>query len=101
MVPQQMIGPRPRLACRIHILATEEICLHVHLLDRELTRLNPAVDPLVTGIETPNVPLVSNASAVALREGAWIETSLSVFFWSCLSSRSARARGLKHHPAAH
>ncbi len=38
MVPQQMVGPAARLAQRIHVLAAEEIGLHVHLLDVELAR---------------------------------------------------------------
>ena len=33
VVPQQMIGPAAGLALRIHIVAAEEIGLHVHLLD--------------------------------------------------------------------
>ena len=55
MVPQQMIGPRSRLPRRVHVLSAKEVGLHVHLLDGELTRLDPLVNPLVTGIEAAHV----------------------------------------------
>jgi hypothetical protein len=37
MVPEQMVGPTARLAGCVHVRAAEEISLHVHLQDFELT----------------------------------------------------------------
>src|SRR3546814_4599752 len=47
MVPQQVIGPAARLSLGVHVMAAKEIGLHVHLLDRQITRHDPAVNPLV------------------------------------------------------
>src|ERR1700737_1764127 len=55
VVPQQMVSPRSRLTCRVHVAATEEVRLHVHLLDGQLTGFDAVVDPLVAGIEPPHV----------------------------------------------
>ncbi len=56
MMPQQMVGPAPGIAGSIHVLAAEEIGLHVHLLDRQLAFLDALVNPLVAGIEAAHVP---------------------------------------------
>ena len=55
VVPQQVVGPRARLAERVDVLAAEEIGLHVHLLDVELAGLDLPVHPLVARIEAPGV----------------------------------------------
>ena len=55
VVPKQMIGPRARLAQRIHVGAAKEIRLHVHLLDRELARNDSLVHPLVARVEAARV----------------------------------------------
>jgi hypothetical protein len=57
VVPQQVVRPRARLAERIHVGAAEEIGLHVHLLDAELARGDPPMDPLMRGIEPPGMAL--------------------------------------------
>ena len=51
VMPQQMVGPRARLAERVHVRAPEKIGLHIHLLDRHLARHDAAMNPLVRGIE--------------------------------------------------
>jgi len=56
MVPEQMIGPAPRLARRVHVLAPEEIGLHIHLLDFQFALLDALVHPLMARIEAPHVP---------------------------------------------
>ena len=56
VVPQQVVGPRARLAGRVHVLAAKEVGLDVHLLHVQLTRLDPLVDPLVAGVEAAHVP---------------------------------------------
>ena len=56
VVPEQMIGPAPRLAGGIHVLAAEEVGLHVHLLDLQLAGGDALVHPLMAGIETAHVP---------------------------------------------
>ena len=38
VVPEQVVGPRARLAERVHVGAAEEVGLHVHLLDMEFVR---------------------------------------------------------------
>ena len=55
VVPQQVVGPRARLAERVDVPAAEEVGLHVHLLDVELARGDAAVHPLVARIEAPRV----------------------------------------------
>ena len=55
VVPEQVIGPAPRLARRVHVLAPEEIGLHVHLLDIQFALLDALVHPLMAGIEAPHV----------------------------------------------
>ncbi len=55
MVPEQMVGPTARLAGCVHVRAAEEISLHVHLQDFELTLRDPIVDPLMAGIEPAHV----------------------------------------------
>jgi hypothetical protein len=55
VVPQQVVGPRPRLAGRVHVGAAEEVGLDVHLLDVQLAGLDAAVDPLVAGVEAAHV----------------------------------------------
>ena len=55
MVPEQMVGPAPRIARCVDILAPEEIGLHVHLLDLQLALLDLLVDVLVARVEAPHV----------------------------------------------
>ncbi len=55
VMPEQVIGPAPRLAFGVHVLATEEIGLDVHLLDGEVARRDPVVDELVARIEPAGV----------------------------------------------
>ena len=55
VMPQQVIGPTARFSGGIHIGAAEEVGLHIHLLDFEFTLADPAVHPLVTGIEAAHV----------------------------------------------
>ena len=55
MVPQQMIGPAASLAQGIHVGATEEVSLNIHLLNVELACFDFLMDPLVAGIETTGV----------------------------------------------
>ena len=55
VVPQQMIGPAPRVAGGVDVLPPEEIGLHVHLLDLQLAGLDLLVDVLVARVEAPHV----------------------------------------------
>jgi hypothetical protein len=54
-MPQQVIGPGTRLPERIHVRATEEERLYVHLLDLQLAGGDALVDPLMRRIEAPRV----------------------------------------------
>ncbi len=56
VVPQQVVGPRRAPALGVHVLAAEEVGLHVHLLDRQLAGDDPVVHVLVARIEPPGVP---------------------------------------------
>jgi hypothetical protein len=47
MMPQQMIGPAARLAMRVHVGTTEEIGLHIHLLDIKFAGQGSLVHPLM------------------------------------------------------
>src|SRR6476620_1319777 len=66
VVPQEMIGPAARLTGCIHVGATKEVGLYVHLQDLKLTFLNPFVNPLVTGIEATDVPSHSHDASFPL-----------------------------------
>ena len=56
VVPQQVIGPAPRLAEGVRVRAPEEVRLHVHLLDRRAHRRPIApVHPLVARVEAARV----------------------------------------------
>ena len=55
MVPEEMVGPGARLPERVHVGATEEIGLHVHLLDIELARGDLLVDELMARVEAAGV----------------------------------------------
>ena len=55
VVPEQVVGPGPRLAERVDVAAPEEEGLDDHLLDRELARDDAAMDPLVARIEAARV----------------------------------------------
>src|SRR5271168_3655024 len=50
-----MIGPASRVARSIDVLPSEEISLHVHLLDFQLALLDALVHPLVAGIKAPHM----------------------------------------------
>ena len=52
MVPQQVIGPTAGLTECVHVGSAEEVSLHIHLLNVELTRLDFVMNPLMTGVET-------------------------------------------------
>src|SRR3954452_24780681 len=56
VMPQEVVGPTARVTRRVDVLAAEEIGLHVHLLDLELTLLDALVNPLMTGVEAAHVP---------------------------------------------
>jgi len=47
VVPQEVVGPRARLAGRVDVGAAEEVGLNVHLLDLQFAGLDLVVDPLV------------------------------------------------------
>ena len=68
-MPQKMIGPRARLTEGIDVGAAEEIGLHVHLLDRELTPGDALVDPLVRGVEAPRVADHADEAGALLQLG--------------------------------
>ncbi len=55
VVPEQVIGPAPRLAFGVQVAAAEKESLHVQVLQRQLARLDLSVNPLMTGIEAPRV----------------------------------------------
>ena len=55
VMPQKMIGPRTRLAERVHVGAAEEIGLHVHLQNVEGPRLDALAHELVARVEAPGV----------------------------------------------
>ena len=54
-MPQQMIGPATRLPQSVHVGATEEVGLHIHLLNVEFARFDFVVHPLVAGVEATGV----------------------------------------------
>ena len=56
VVPEQVIGPAARLALGVHVGAAKKICLHVHLLDLQFARVDPAADPLVRRVEAAHLP---------------------------------------------
>jgi hypothetical protein len=66
-MPQEVIGPRPRLAERVHVRAAEEVRLHVHLLDVELARLDLVVNPLMAGIEAARMAHHGDLACLPLR----------------------------------
>ena len=55
VVPQQVIGPAAGLTQSVHVGATEEIGLHIHLLNVEFAGLDFVVHILVAGVETAGV----------------------------------------------
>src|SRR5215475_16199555 len=55
VMPKEMIGPAARIAGRVDVLSSEEIGLHVHLLDLELALLDLLMDVLVARIEATHV----------------------------------------------
>ena len=56
VVPKQMVSPATWLPKRIHIGASEEIGLHIHLLDIELPCFHFVVHILVAGVKAACVP---------------------------------------------
>ena len=66
VVPEQVIRPGARLAERVRVAATEEIGLHVHLLDPELAAPDAPMDPLVRRVESPRVTDHADAAGVML-----------------------------------
>src|SRR5580692_2032537 len=54
-MPEQMVSPGARLAERVHVGATEEIGLHVHLLDMELVLENALAHELMARVEAARV----------------------------------------------
>src|SRR3546814_5769037 len=50
-----MIGPASRLALGVHVLAAEEVCLDIHRLDIELTRVDLLLYILVARVEAAGV----------------------------------------------
>ena len=67
VVPEQMVGPRARLAERVHVGAPEEIGLHVHLLDMEFVGENSLVDELVARVEAAGVADHGDETGLLLR----------------------------------
>src|ERR1700730_8305034 len=55
-----MISPAPRIAGSVDVLATEEIGLHVHLLNGQFAFLDALVNPLAAGIEAAHVAAHGN-----------------------------------------
>ena len=55
VVPEQVIGPAARIAGGVDVLPSEEIGLHVHLLDLQFAGLDLLVHVLVARVETPHV----------------------------------------------
>jgi hypothetical protein len=55
VVPEQVVGPRARLALGVDVPAAEEVGLHIHLLDGEFAGPDPVVHVLVRGIEAAGV----------------------------------------------
>ena len=66
VVPEQMIGPRTRLAQRVHVGAAEKIGLHIHLQDLQLADLDAFMNPLMRRIETPRVPAHADHAGLLL-----------------------------------
>ena len=69
VVPQQVIGPAPRLALEIDVLAAEEERLHDEMLEPELAGLDPLVHPLVRRIEAARMTGHRDLAARLLRRG--------------------------------
>ena len=55
VVPEQVVGPTARLTEGVGVGAAKEVGLDIHLLDGEVTRGDPLVDPLVRGIKAPGM----------------------------------------------
>ncbi len=67
VVPQQVVGPAARLAQRIHVGATEEVSLHVHLQHLQFTGHDLLADPLVAGVEAARVAAHRDEPGALLR----------------------------------
>src|SRR5580704_12192170 len=67
VVPEQMVRPTARLAGRVHIGPSEEVRLHIHLLDLELAGLDALVDPLMARIKAPRMAGHDDQSGFFLR----------------------------------
>ena len=94
VVPEQVVGPAAGLAERVHVRAAEEVGLHVHLLDGQLARADPAVDPLVRRVEPAGVPdhadqagLLLHLVDLAARPAQLSASGIST--WTCLPARIA------------
>src|SRR6185295_596968 len=66
MMPEKVVGPAPRFTFGIHIGSAEEKRLHHKMLKREFTLLDPVVNPLMAGIETPRVTAHGDESGFLL-----------------------------------
>ena len=67
VVPQQVVGPRPRLTQGVGVRAAEEVRLHVHLLEVELAGPDLVVDPLMAGIEAARMSDHGHLARLLLR----------------------------------
>ena len=67
VVPEQVVGPAPRLAEGIHVGPAEEVGLHVHLQHPQLAGRDLLVDPLVAGVEAAGVAGHRDEARVLLR----------------------------------
>ncbi len=47
VMPEEVVGPTPRLAERVQVGAAKEVRLHVHLEDPKFAGANALVDPLM------------------------------------------------------
>jgi hypothetical protein len=78
VVPQQVVGPAARLAQRIHVGAAEEVGLHIHLLDVELTRLDLLVHVLVAGVEAAGVAHHGHLAGLLLQRGHGLAVGIDI-----------------------
>ena len=65
VMPQQVVGPATRLTQRVHVAATEEVGLHIELLQLQLTGDDLVMDPLVAGVEATRVAGHGNQAGFA------------------------------------
>ena len=101
VVPEQMIGPRARLALGVQVGTAEKVGLRVHLLDIEFARIDPVLDVLVAGIEATHVPDHPHNAGALLRGDHLFGIGETVCHGNFSKGVLARLHGLHRLTAVH